>query len=249
MLRIFPKEQIWDEAPLTRFVNDIRSIDPEATGTPLQNYEAANQIRDSYLHSAILACAMVLFVLFIDLLRVGPLLISLISPLAVVGVAMHSPAAMQNLGTQGLAVLYIVLAFIVAAIFDPLNIGKALLAMLPPLGGGLMTFGILALLKTNLNPANMIVLPLLLGIGVDSGVYVVHDYRMQAPGTYQISSSIINAITLTSTTTMVGFGLSFASRAAFASAAAASRSVRAEPLRSRMSGFSDGSAVAREPLP
>ena len=69
-----------------------------------------------------------------------------------------------------------------------------------------MTFGILAILKTNLNPANMIVLPLLLGIGVDSGVYVVHDYRSQTPGTYSISSSIINAITLTSVTTMMGFG-------------------------------------------
>ncbi len=206
MLRIFPKEQVWDEAPLTRFVHDIRSIDAEATGTPLQNFEAANQIRESYLHSAILACAMVLFVLFIDLLRVGPLLISLLSPLVVVAVAMNSPAAMQTLNTVGLAVLYIVLTFVVATIFDPLNIGKAVLAMLPPLGGGLMTFGILALLKTNLNPANMIVLPLLLGIGVDSGVYVVHDYRAQVPGTYRISSSIINAITLTSITTMVGFG-------------------------------------------
>ena len=206
MLRIFPKEQIWDEAPLTRFVEEIRSIDPEATGTPLQNYEAANQIRESYQHSAILACAMVMFVLFIDLLRVGPLLISLLAPTVVVGVAMNSPTAMQNLGTAGVAVLYIALAFIIATIFDPLNIGKALLAMLPPLGGGLMTFGILAILKTNLNPANMIVLPLLLGIGVDSGVYVVHDYRSQTPGTYSISSSIINAITLTSVTTMMGFG-------------------------------------------
>lgn len=206
MLRIFPKTQIWEEAPLTQFVSDIRSIDPEATGTPLQNYEAANQIRESYLHSAILACAMVLFVLFIDLLCVGPLLLSLLAPLVVVGVAMNSPGAMQTLGIAGIAVLYIVLAFVVATIFDPLNIGKALLAMLPPLGGALMTFGILALLKTNLNPANMIVMPLLLGIGVDSGVYVVHDYRSQTPGTYQISSSIINAITLTSTTTMVGFG-------------------------------------------
>ena len=206
MLRIFPKEQIWDEAPLTKFVNDIRSIDPEATGTPLQNYEAANQIRESYLHSAILASAMVMFVLFIDLLRVGPLLISLLSPMIVVGVAINSPTTVQSLGTAGIAVVYIVLAFAIATIFDSLNIGKAILAMLPPLGGGLMTFGILAILKINLNPANMIVLPLLLGIGVDSGVYVVHDYCSQTPGSYKISSSIINAITLTSITTMMGFG-------------------------------------------
>ena len=206
MLRVFPKAQIWDEEPLAAFVQEIRSIDPEATGIPLQNFEAANQIKESYQHAAILACAMVLFVLLIDLLRVGPLLISLLSPLVVVGFAMSSPGAMENLGVAGVAVMYMALVFVIAAIFDTHNIGKAMLAMLPPLGGGVLTFGVLALLKTNLNPANLIVMPLLLGIGVDSGVYVVHDYRAQLPGTYRISSSIINAILLTSTTTMVGFG-------------------------------------------
>ena len=45
LLQIFPKDQIWDMEPLERFVNDVRSVDPEATGTPLQNYEAARQIK------------------------------------------------------------------------------------------------------------------------------------------------------------------------------------------------------------
>lgn len=205
-LRVFPKQQVWDEEPLAEFVHDIRSVDPEATGTPLQNFEAARQIKESYLHSAILACAMVLFVLLIDLLSVGPLLIATVTPLIVVGMALNSPVARDAFGITGIAGLYVVLVFLVAAIFDTHNIGKAILAMLPPLGGGLLTFGILAQLKTNLNPANMIVLPLLLGIGVDCGVYVVHDFRSQKAGTYRISSSIINAILLTSLTTMVGFG-------------------------------------------
>ena len=206
LLRVYPKQQIWDEKPLAAFVHDIRSIDPEATGTPLQNYEAANQIRESYQHAAILACAMVMFVLLVDLLKVGPLLLAICSPLVVVGFALNSPGAMTSLGLPGIGVLYIVLVFVVAAIFDFGSIGKALLVMMPPLGGGLMTFGTLALLDTNLNPANMIVLPLLLGIGVDCGIFIVHDFLAQKPGTYRISSSIINAILLTSTTTMVGFG-------------------------------------------
>jgi uncharacterized protein len=67
-------------------------------------------------------------------------------------------------------------------------------------------FGILALLKVDLNPANLIVLPLILGIGVDDGVHVIHDFRMQTPGRYQTSSSTINAIILTSLTSMIGFG-------------------------------------------
>ena len=66
-------------------------------------------------------------------------------------------------------------------------------------------FGMLELLGLDLNPANLIVLPLVLGIGVDDGVHVVHDFRMQR-GRYRTSSSTINAIVLTSLTSMIGFG-------------------------------------------
>ena len=65
--------------------------------------------------------------------------------------------------------------------------------------------GILAYLDVSLNPANLIVLPLVLGIGVDDGVHVMHDFRMQR-GRYRMSSSTINAIVLTSLTSMIGFG-------------------------------------------
>ena len=45
--------------------------------------------------------------------------------------------------------------------------------------GMLQMFGILGLIGIPLNPANMIVLPLILGIGIDDGVHVVHDFRRQ----------------------------------------------------------------------
>jgi hypothetical protein len=45
-----------------------------------------------------------------------------------------------------------------------------------------------------------------LGIGVDDGVHVVHDFRMQKKDSYRTSSSTINAIVLTSLTSMIGFG-------------------------------------------
>jgi uncharacterized membrane protein YdfJ with MMPL/SSD domain len=51
----------------------------------------------------------------------------------------------------------------------------------------------------------MIVLPLLLGIGVDNGVHLVHDYRRQ-DGPYRMSASIGSSVMLTSLTTMIGFG-------------------------------------------
>ena len=66
-------------------------------------------------------------------------------------------------------------------------------------------FGVLGILGIDLNPANLIVLPLVLGIGVDDGVHVIHDFYSQRRG-YRMSSSTINAIVLTSLTSMIGFG-------------------------------------------
>ena len=66
-------------------------------------------------------------------------------------------------------------------------------------------FGILGYYGIDLNPANLIVLPLVLGIGVDDGVHVVHDFRLQR-FRYRTSASTINAILLTSLTSMIGFG-------------------------------------------
>jgi predicted RND superfamily exporter protein len=66
-------------------------------------------------------------------------------------------------------------------------------------------FGLMGLFGVDLNPANMIVLPLILGIGVDNGVHVVHNFRAQPQG-FRLSASTMNAMALTSLTTMVGFG-------------------------------------------
>ena len=75
-----------------------------------------------------------------------------------------------------------------------------------PLGlGMLQMFGIMGILNIPLNPANMIVLPLILGIGIDDGVHVMHDFRRQS-GRYRMSPSTASAVLITSLTTMVGFG-------------------------------------------
>jgi uncharacterized membrane protein YdfJ with MMPL/SSD domain len=46
---------------------------------------------------------------------------------------------------------------------------------------------------------------LILGIGIDDGVHVVHDFRRQR-GPYRMSASTASAVLITSLTTMVGFG-------------------------------------------
>jgi uncharacterized protein len=207
LLRVYPAFQVWDEQPLARFVSDVRSVDPEATGTPLQNYEAAGQIRDSYFNAALYAFIVIWLVLLVDTVGRGPLLVGLIAPLALIGLAVlllpYPYSLLTPMQTIG---LYLAMVTAGAAIFDFSSVRNTFLTLLPPVGGGAMMFGILAMLGIDLNPANLIVLPLILGIGVDDGVHVIHDFRMQPPGRYRTSSSTINAIMLTSLTSMIGFG-------------------------------------------
>jgi predicted RND superfamily exporter protein len=103
------------------------------------------------------------------------------------------------------AAWYALGAIAVVLIFDFGSLRYVLLAMLPVGAGALQMFGLLGLLEIPLNPANMIVLPLILGIGIDDGVHVVHDFRRQR-GPYRMSPSTASAVLITSLTTIVGFG-------------------------------------------
>jgi len=103
------------------------------------------------------------------------------------------------------AAWYALAAILLVLFLDFRSLRYTLLAMLPVGLGMLQLFGILGILDVALNPANMIVLPLILGIGIDDGVHVVHDFRRRN-GPYRMSASTASAVLITSLTTMVGFG-------------------------------------------
>jgi hopanoid biosynthesis associated RND transporter like protein HpnN len=207
LLQIYPKEQVWDMEPLEAFVKDVRSIDPEVTGVPLQNFEAARQIKQSYEICAMYAMAVIMITLLLDFSRKERLLWTFIPPLAATLLAafvMHSRQMPWSLGS--LLLIYSVLASGTAAICDRRALAHSILAMLPPVVGMGITFGMLVILDIPLNAANLIILPLILGIGVDNGVHIIHDFRGQSNQVYCTVASTINSIMLTSLTTMVGFG-------------------------------------------
>ena len=57
-----------------------------------------------------------------------------------------------------------------------------LLGLFPLAVGVVLTLGVMGLCGVPLNPANMIALPLIVGVGVDNGVHVLHDYRSRTAG-------------------------------------------------------------------
>lgn len=104
------------------------------------------------------------------------------------------------------AAIYSLIAVLIVLILDFRSLRHSLLALTPVGLGSAMLFGIQGFMDIPLNPANMIVLPLILGIGIDDGVHVLHDFRCQAGKRYRISASTATAVLITSLTTMIGFG-------------------------------------------
>ena len=153
LLKIYGRGDIWNFESLERFVREVRSIDPRATGNPLQAYEASLEMKRSYEQAGMWALVVILVVLWLDFR----------------------------------------------------NLQHAFLAVLPLALGMIQMLGLMGLVGIDLNPANLIGIPLILGIAVDYGVHVVHDY-LERPGPYRMSASTANSVLVDALTTVLGFG-------------------------------------------
>ncbi len=101
--------------------------------------------------------------------------------------------------------VYSMLIITVVLWLDFRSLWYCFLAALPLLITMVQTFGLLAWINQPLNPANMIALPLLMGIGIDYGVHIVHNY-MEQPRNYRMSGATALAVTVDALTTIIGFG-------------------------------------------
>lgn len=105
------------------------------------------------------------------------------------------------------AAAYAVAAILILLCLDFRRLSDALCAMAPVTIGFVGAFGMMGLLGVPLNFANIIVLPIIFGIGVSAGVHVVHRWRLEPNGRPRgLSGGTGRGITLTMLTTMIGFG-------------------------------------------
>jgi hypothetical protein len=113
--------------------------------------------------------------------------------------------AMRN-GFQS-AGLYALLVIAVVLLSDFRSLANTLIAMTPLAIGVILCLGIMGLCGVSLNPANMIAFPLFLGVGVDNGVHVLHDYLLRRrEGLSTISFAIGRGVLVKALTTIIGFG-------------------------------------------
>ena len=160
-----PQQSMWDREALGAFIEDVRSVAPDATGFPETFYENAGLIQRGFLRAATYASIAVLFLLATDFRSRRDVLLA-VAPVV--------------LGTVWMI-------------------------------GGMRIFGV------PYNLANIVGLPLIIGVGIDNGVHLMHRFR-ECRSMIEAMTHTGTAVTLSSLTTMVGFGaLALASHRGLAS--------------------------------
>lgn len=102
------------------------------------------------------------------------------------------------------AALWALLVIAIIIFVDFRRVYATLLTLLPLAAGMSWMFGAMGLTGLRFNPANIMVLPLLVGIGVAYGIYIVQRYREHGEATFY-SKSTGRAVILSALTTIVAF--------------------------------------------
>lgn len=153
LIQVNPKSNVWERAHQEVFVRELRSVDPDATGTPIQLYEYTTQLKQSYIDAAYYALAAIMILVFIHFR----------------------------------AVLCVILA------------------LLPVVLGAIWTAGWMGWCGIQFNPANIMTLPLVVGVGVTNGIHILTRFREEQNPAI-LARSTGKAVLLSALTTIAGFG-------------------------------------------
>src|SRR5262249_24462584 len=100
--------------------------------------------------------------------------------------------------------LYSLLVIVVVLAADFRKLSRVSLALLPLAMGVVLLLGIMGMLGMPVNPANMIAFPLVLGVGIDNGVHILHDWLIRrAEGRTGVSHAIGRGVLVKALTTMI----------------------------------------------
>ena len=155
VIHIFPSVDIWDQEERRKYLSDLRSVDPNVTGTAVHMFESTRLMTEGYVKGG----------------------------------------------------LYAMTAIIIYVYFMFRNVRTVFFVLLPVLAGSIWTVGVMELIGLKLNMANMVILPLILGIGVVNGIHITHRYREEEDKHASVlGKSTGPAVLLSSLTTMIGFG-------------------------------------------
>ncbi|MEE8597718.1 MAG: MMPL family transporter [bacterium] len=112
------------------------------------------------------------------------------------------------IGRDGLrATILTIFIVIILLWIDFRSLHMALLGVIPLIAGGIWMMGLMETFGMMFNFLNVMGIPMIVGIGIDDGVHLLHRYKYEGLNkTPVVLKSTGKAILLTSLTTMAGFG-------------------------------------------
>jgi hypothetical protein len=102
---------------------------------------------------------------------------------------------------------YALMVIVMVAFVALRRVGDVVLAMVPLGLGMIWAAGLMWLFNLQFNLANLVAVPLIIGIGVENGLHLMHRYREEGEGgPALVAGSTGQSVALFSLTTMIGFG-------------------------------------------
>lgn len=117
-------------------------------------------------------------------------------------------AMLDEIKTDGARMMLIAIGFVfVILAFGFRNPARGLISMLPLAMGTMWMFGFMGWMGIKLDFFNVIIIPVVVGIGVDDGVHFYHHYLHEGRGSVaSVFRKVGSAIVMTSITSIIGFG-------------------------------------------
>jgi len=82
LLQVYPQHDVWQRDNQKEFIDQLRTVDPNVTGTPVQLYEYTTLLKNSYEAAARYSLAAIVLLVFIHFRSVGAVILALL-PVAV----------------------------------------------------------------------------------------------------------------------------------------------------------------------
>jgi hopanoid biosynthesis associated RND transporter like protein HpnN len=153
LLQVYPKDDVWERDNQEKFVAALRTVDPDATGAPVQFLEYETMMKNSYVQAA----------------------------------------------------WYSLTAIALMVFFHFRSVGAVILSLLPVAIGTLWLAGLMGWFSLPINLANIMTLPLVIGIGVTNGIQILNRFAEErTPGI--LSRSTGKAVLVSGLTAIAGFG-------------------------------------------
>jgi hopanoid biosynthesis associated RND transporter like protein HpnN len=129
-----------------------------------------------------------------------------VAPGAVGVPVVHLESARVVVGAFAQAFALALASIVVILLLVLRRVGPVVMALVPLILAALVTVGVLVVLQVPFNFANVIALPLLLGVGVDSGIHMLTRARMSGSRTTLAASGTARGVVTSAVSTAVSFG-------------------------------------------